>query len=141
MKCYSELILLPTFKERFEYLKFKGPTAIGTPTKFRYLNQRFYSSEEWRDACEKAIARDYGCDLGIRDRPIFGRPRVHHITPLTLEDFENASHNLTNLENLICTSFDTHNAIHYGNSGALLTDYEPRRPNDTCPWKEVAYGH
>lgn len=141
MKHYSELILLPTFKERFEYLRFDHPTSVGTPTKFRYLNQRFYHSEEWRDACEKAIARDYGCDLGIRERPILGRPRVHHITPITLADFENSSPNLTSLENLICTSFDTHNAIHFGNRGALLTDYEPRKPNDTCPWKEVACGH
>lgn len=140
MKCYSELILLPTFNERFEYLHFKRPTQFGI-TKFRYLNQRFYKSKEWRDVCEKAIARDYGCDLGIVDRPIFGRPRVHHIVPLTLADFEEESINLTSLENLICTSFDTHNAIHYSNSGTLLTDYEPRRPNDTSPWKEVAYGH
>lgn len=140
MRCYSELILLPTFKERFEYLCFKRPTQFGV-TKFRYLNQQFYQSREWKDICEKAIARDYGCDLGVRTRPIFGRPRVHHIVPLTLADFENTSPNLTSLENLICVSFDTHNAIHFGNDGALITDYEPRRPNDTCPWKEVNDGH
>lgn len=139
MKCYSELILLPTFKERFEYLRFERPTQLGI-TKFRYLNQRFYQSKEWKDACAKVIARDYGCDLGIGDRPIFGRPRVHHITPLRLEDFERSSPNLTNLENLIAVSFDTHNAIHFGSDGALITDYEPRRPNDTCPWKEVDDG-
>lgn len=140
MKCYSELILLPTFKERFEYLRFKRPTQFGI-TKFRYLNQRFYQSKEWKDVCDRVVARDYGCDLGIRDRPIFGRPRVHHITPLRLEDFERTSPNLTSLENLIAVSFDTHNAIHFGNDGALITDYEPRRPNDTCPWKEVDDGH
>ena len=141
MKRYSELILLPTFQERFEYLRFRRPTSIGTPTKFRYLNQRFYQSKEWRDACEKAISRDYGCDLGAPDRPIHDRPCVHHITPLTLEDFEMASPNLTSLENLITVSFDTHNAIHFGYDGAMITDYEPRRPNDTCPWKEVSNGH
>lgn len=140
MKCYSDLILLMTFKERFEYLRFERSTRFGV-TKFRYLNQQFYRSEEWRDACEKAISRDYGCDLGIVDRPIFGRPRVHHIVPLTLADFEEASPNLTSLENLICTSFDTHNAIHFGIDGSLVTDYEPRRPNDTCPWKEGNNGH
>lgn len=140
MKCYSELVLLPTFKERFEYLRFKRPTRFGV-TKFRYLNQRFYQSREWRNACEKAISRDYGYDLGIVDRPIYGRPRVHHIVPLTLAEFENVSPNLISLENLITVSFDTHNAIHSGNGGALVTDYEPRKPNDTCPWKEGNDGY
>lgn len=141
MRCYSELVMLPTFKERFLYLRFSRPSAIGTPTKFRYLNQRFYHSEEWRKVCDAVISRDYGCDLGISYRPIYGRPRVHHIVPLTLADFESASPNLTSLENLITVSVDTHNAIHFGNCGALLMDYEPRRPNDTCPWKEVNDGH
>lgn len=140
MKCYSELVRLPTFKERFEYLRFKRPAYLGI-TKFRYLNQRFYSSEEWKRACQRVIARDYGCDLGISGRSIFGRPIVHHILPIEMEDLEKGSEKLIGMENLITVSFDTHNAIHFGNDGALITDYEPRRPNDTCPWKEVANGH
>lgn len=140
-KCYSKLVLLETFEERFEYLRFSRPSMIGTPTKFRYLNQRFYQSKEWKDACREAIARDYGCDLAIPNRSIFGRPIVHHIIPLTLEDFERGSERLLGLENLVTASFNTHNAIHFGNNGALITDYEPRRPNDTCPWKEANDGH
>ena len=141
MKRYEELILLPTFEERFEYLQFQHPSAIGNPTKFRYLNQRFYQSKEWRDACNRVLARDYGYDLAVPGRAILGRPLVHHIVPLTLQDFEEGRSALTDPSNLITVSFETHNAIHYGNRGALITDYVPRRPNDTCPWKEVGDGH
>lgn len=136
MKCYSELMKLPTFRERFEYLKFTRPAIPGNPTKFRYLNQRFYHSQAWQDVCREVVIRDLGCDLGVKDRPIFGRPRVHHIRPLLLQDFEVGSSLLLDPENLITTSFDTHNAIHMGNVGSLFTDYVERRPNDTCPWKE-----
>lgn len=141
MKCYEELILLSTFNERLAYLRFSRPTMIGNPTKFRYLNQRFYQSKEWKDVCRGIVARDYGYDLGVFGRPIFGRPLIHHIVPITLEDFEKGSAALMSASNLITVSFDTHNAIHFGNAGALITDYEPRRPNDTCPWKEVDNGY
>lgn len=137
MRCYSELVKLPTFRERFEYLRFKRPAVPGNPTKFRYLNQRFYQSQAWKSVCQEIVVRDCGCDLGIKDRPIFGRPRVHHIEPLTLLDFEVGSPSLFDPENLVATSFETHNAIHMGNAGALFTDYTERKPNDTCPWKEV----
>lgn len=137
MKCYSELVKLPTFRERLEYLRFTKAAAPGNPTKFRYLNQRFYHSQAWQDVCAKVAVRDGGCDLGINDRPIFGRPRIHHIVPLLLHDFEVGSSFLFDPENLITTSFDTHNAIHYGNAGALISDYVERRPNDTCPWREA----
>lgn len=137
MKRYSELMRLPTYRERYEYLRFNIPTDVGNPTKFRYLNQRFYHSEEWFRVCREVIVRDGGCDLGLLDRVIYGRPRIHHINPLTLRDFETSSPLLLDLENLITTSFETHKAIHYGNRESLFFEDEIRRPNDTCPWKEA----
>lgn len=137
MKRYSELVRLPTFRERYEYLRFRPPLFVGQPTKFRWLNQRFYQSSEWRKVCQDIAIRDGGCDLGIRDRPIFGRPRIHHINALTLIDFEDKTDLLLDPENLICVSHDTHNAIHFGNDALLWLEEQERRPNDTCPWREV----
>lgn len=137
MKQYSELIKLSTFKERYLYLRFRQPLFVGQPTKFRWLNQRFYQSNEWRQLCRDIVIRDGGCDLGISDRPIFGRPRIHHINPLTLIDFEDHTDALMDPENLICVSHSTHNAIHFGNDALVWFDDQERRPNDTCPWKEA----
>lgn len=137
MKRYSELAALPTFRERYFYLRFKHHWAVGQPTKFRWLNQRFYQSSEWKKVCCDIIVRDNGCDLGVPGRIIAGRPRVHHINPLSLSDFEGRTEALIDPENLICVSHDTHNAIHFGNDALVWFDGYDRRPNDTCPWKET----
>lgn len=134
---YSELILLSTFKERYEYLRFRKPFPIGNPSKFRWLNQRFYQSKEWHDACRYIVLRDNGCDLGIPSRPIFWRPRIHHINPLRMVDLEQNTKLLLDPENLICVSQSTHNAIHFGNDSLVWFEENERRPNDTCPWKEA----
>lgn len=134
---YSELVLLPTFKERYEYLRFRRPYPIGNPSKFRWMNQRFYQSKEWRDVCRYIIIRDNGCDLGIPGRSIFGRPCVHHMNPLQMVDFEQNTNLLLDPENLICVSHSTHNAIHFGNDSLIWFEENERRPNDTCPWKEA----
>ena len=134
-KSYKELILLPTFEERLDYLKldgFVGETTFGFN---RYLNQSFYHSREWKDICREVIIRDNGCDLAIDDRPIFDRIYVHHIVPLTEDDI--TGHNdflLLNPDFLISTSFHTHNVIHFGLNRPSSLPLE-RTPNDTCPWK------
>lgn len=137
MRRYSELVELPTFRERYLYLRFRQPLFVGQPTKFRWLNQKFYQSSEWRRVCQDVVIRDDGCDLGIQDRPIFGRPRIHHINPIALADLEDRTELLLDPENLICVSHSTHNAIHFGNDSLVWLEENERRPNDTCPWKEA----
>lgn len=144
MKSYSELITLPTFEERFKYLQIGGTVGESTFGFSRYLNQVFYRSEEWKKIRRSVIIRDQGCDLASLDRPIIvqlpngkkvGRVIIHHINPITLEDVNNRSNKLFDLENLICTCDLTHKAIHYGDGNLLIGQVVERSPNDTCPWK------
>ena len=135
IRTYSELIQLPTFEERFEYLKLSGSVGKDTFGHDRYLNQKFYNSYEWKQIRDQIIIRDNGCDLGIDDRIIHGRIYIHHINPLGKVDLITYSEYLRNPEFLICTSFETHNAIHYGDMNLLPRNPIERKPNDTCPWR------
>lgn len=134
-RCYSELRQLQTFQERYDYLKLAG--EVGNPTfgYNRYFNQSFYHSSEWRNVRNEVILRDNGCDLGVNDYEIHGRIYIHHINPITLQDIETLSDNLLDPDNLICVTFDTHNAIHYGDERTLPKVPLERTPGDTCPWR------
>ena len=133
---YSGLIKLATFEERFRYLKLDGAVGRDTFGFDRYLNQRFYNSKEWKQVRRDILVRDNGCDLGIDDRPIGGKIFIHHMNPINVSDITNYTDFLTDPEYLICVSFDTHNAIHYGNEDVLQRNVLiERKPNDTCPWK------
>lgn len=137
IRYYSELIRLPTFKERFEYLKLSGSVGKATFGYDRYLNQNFYKSQEWKRLRNEIIVRDNGCEMGLEDYEIKGRIFIHHMNPIIDDDIVNVSDYLMNPEYLICVSHDIHNAIHYGNDDIVrVKDYTPRRPDDTCPWKE-----
>lgn len=135
VKCYSQLILLPTFLERFEYLKLSA--QVGDPTfgSKRYLNQILYSTDLWDAIRRKIIIRDDGCDLGIPGREIISRLTIHHINPITIEDVLSDNPKVWDPENLITSSDLTHKAIHYGDQNLLLTDPIARHKYDTCPWK------
>lgn len=135
IKTYSELVRLPTFEERFEYLKLKGSVGKDTFGHDRYLNQVFYTSQEWRRLRDEIIIRDNGCDLGVEGREIGGKVYIHHLNPLGVNDILTHSEYLMNPEYLICTSFETHNAIHYGDINLLPRDPIERKRNDTCPWR------
>lgn len=135
IKTYSELITLPTFEERFRYLRLKGVVGKDTFGFDRYLNQKFYRSAEWKRIRDIVIIRDNGCDLGIEDRSIYGKILIHHMNPITEKDIVYASDLLINPEYLICVSHSTHNAIHYGDEDLLMKGPVIRTPNDTCPWK------
>lgn len=135
-KSYTKLMQLPTFEERFEYLKVSGLVGADTFGHDRYINQVLYTSREWRSFRNKIIARDNGCDLGMSDREIQGPVTVHHINPITLEDIENRSPSIFDPDNVICVSDATHKAIHYGDINNLVRDPIERRPNDTCPWRK-----
>ena len=136
IRTYSELIMLPTFEERYEYLRLDGRVGEETFGFDRWLNQTFYKSEEWLSMRDKIIVRDNGCDLGIPGRDIYSRILIHHMNPITKEDILRRSDILLNPEYLICVTLNTHRAIHYGNENLLMKDPIERRPNDPCPWKQ-----
>lgn len=136
IKTYSELITLPTFEERYKYLRLDGEVGKETFGFDRWLNQVFYNSKEWKTFRRDMIVRDMGCDLGIRDREIVGSIMIHHINPISLDDIINRRIEiLMNPDNSICTSLATHNAIHYGDENLLVKEPIERRKNDTCPWR------
>lgn len=135
IKSYTELITLPTFEERYRYLRLSGAVGRDTFGFDRYLNQVFYQSQRWREVRDHVIIRDNGCDLGIEGREIYGKVIVHHMNPLTLDDIEKESAFLLDPEYLISTTHDTHNAIHYGDENLLVKAPVERTKNDTCPWR------
>lgn len=137
IRTYSELIRLSTFRERYEYLRLSSKIGESTFGFDRWINQGFYRSREWKHVRDQVIMRDNGCDLAIDDRVIYDRIEIHHINPIRVEDIEDGSDVLLELENLICCSPMTHKAIHFGDA-TLLARSEPivRRPNDMCPWKK-----
>lgn len=136
-KTYSEAMQLDTYNERFKYLNCKAQIGTATFGKERYLNQILYRSQEWRKFRHKIIIRDNGCDLADPDRPIKrDKILIHHINPLTIDDIVNRDPKIFDPENVICVSFDTHQAIHYGDEKYLsYTTLVERKPNDTCPWR------
>ena len=135
IKTYSELIRLPTFEERYRYLRIGGSVGEETFGFDRYINQKFYKTKEWLSIRDYVIARDLGCDLGIEDREIAGRILIHHMNPISIDDILNRTEFLLDPEYLICTSKNTHDAIHYGDESLLITAPIERTKNDTCPWR------
>lgn len=134
-RSYSELIRYSSFEDRFNYLRNASRVGDITFGYERYLNQSFYRSDEWRKARDKVIIRDDGCEMGLPGFQITGRLIVHHINPLSLEEVETLSEALTDPDNLVCVSFDLHNAIHYGDEKFLLSSLPAERfPGDTSPW-------
>lgn len=137
IRTYSELVALPTFEERFRYLRLEGNVGAATFGFDRIFNQRFYTSKEWRDVRRAVIIRDCGCDLGVighefgPNEPIF----IHHMNPITLDDLDRRADILLNPEYLISTRHSTHNAIHYGDEKQLISAPVERFKNDTCPWR------
>lgn len=135
IKTYSELITLPTFEERYQYLRLNGRVGEETFGFDRWLNQRFYKDPEWLRIRDEVIIRDNGCDLAIPGREIHSRILIHHMNPITKDDILQRSRILLDPEYLICTIKNTHDAIHYGDENLLFKGLIERKPNDTCPWR------
>ena len=112
IKTYSELITLPTFEERFEYLRLYGTVGVETFGYDRYLNQILYNSPEWKCFRRDIIVRDNGCDLACEGYDIHGRILIHHINPISVEDIIKRNSMVFDPENVIATTHDTHNTIH-----------------------------
>lgn len=134
-RTYSELIALPTFLERYRYLKLGGIVGAETFGYDRYLNQVLYRSDEWKRFRRDIILRDKGNDLACEGYEICDKILVHHIDPITVDDVLRRHPKIFDPENVICTSLNTHNAIHYGDESLLNLGPIERTANDTCPWK------
>ena len=138
IRTYSELITLPTFIDRYRYLKLEGQVGKETFGFDRWLNQNFYhSDDEWLSVRDHVIIRDNGCDLAIPEREIRTKIFVHHMNPITKEDIIRRSKYLLDPEYLICITKRTHDAVHYGNEDLLIEDPIERKMYDTCPWKHL----
>lgn len=137
IRSYSELITIPTFIGRYEYLRLGGRVGDETFGFDRWLNQRLYKDPEWLRTRDYVIARDNGCDLGILGREIPNGVKilVHHMNPISKEDILMRTKYLLDPEYLISTIKVTHDAIHYGDSSILLSEPIVRSRHDTCPWK------
>ena len=136
MRTYSELSKLGTFDERFKYLELKGCVGAETFGRDRHMNQTLYHSDMWSHVRNEVIIRDNGCDLGIEGWEIKGYLYIHHMNPITIDDLEHNLDYVLDPEYLVCVSLDTHNAIHYGDEGYLITRRPAfRQKGDTCPWR------
>lgn len=145
-RCYSELVKLPTFEERFEYLRLDGTVCEETFGSDRYLNQMFYRTQEWKRARDLVIVRDGACDLGVKGYEILGyddkdkryhppKIYIHHMIPISKKQILDRDPIIYNPEYLITCTLATHNAIHYGDETGIMTGPIIRKQNDTCPWK------
>ena len=135
LRTYSELVKFETLKDRFNYLRLDATPFDRTFGGARCLNQRFYTSPEWARIRREVILRDSGCDLALDGYDIFGKVIVHHMNPLTIDDIVKMTDLVTSPEFLVCVSFDTHNAIHYGDENLLNRGFPTiRRPGDTKLW-------
>lgn len=132
---YTELKQFDSFLDRYNYLKLHGQVGAETFGYDRYINQTLYRSSKWRKTRDEIIIRDKACDLGVPGYDLYSRIVIHHMNPITLEDIEEERPEIFDPEFLICTSFITHNAIHYGDESLLPKEPIERQPWDTCPWK------
>lgn len=133
-RTYSELRSLASFEERFRYLQLRGSVGQDTFGFERHVNQRFYTSRQWKLARRDVIARDLGLDLGCDGYEIFDKIIVHHMNPMDADAIEHGDPDILNPEYLITTTHNTHNAIHYGDENLLRTPIVDRRPGDTRLW-------
>lgn len=128
MKSYSEMILLPTFSERLEYLKLLDNNT----TSPRHMSMDFYKSKTWMTVRQMIVDRDLGFDLGVFGVYIDGTVYVHHINPINESDIMYQTKKLLDPENLITVSANTHNLIHYNK--VEKETWVERRPGDTKLW-------
>jgi len=133
-RTYSELRRFDTFEERFEYLKLDGQVGRSTFGFDRWVNQRFYTSYEWKRARDQVIIRDDGCDLGIPGYEINVEILIHHMNPMTYADIIHGEEWIFDPNFLITTTKTTHNALHYGIQNGIPRTVVSRRPNDTKLW-------
>jgi hypothetical protein len=134
IRTYSELIKRQTHRERFDYLDLHGVLGDTTFGFDRYLNQRFYTSAQWRSMRHYVIARDRACDMAMDGYDIFDRIIVHHMNPMTPDALIQGEQEILDPEFLVAVAHRTHNAIHFGDATQLTTPLVDRREGDTKLW-------
>lgn len=138
MKTYTELLEIPDYIGRVEYLETHsniGETTFGWS---RYLNQALYTSDEWRKFRRDIIIRDEGCDLALPGYELDkGDIIIHHLNPITPEQVEGRDPIIFSKNNVVCVSDRTHRFIHYGGVRTAILSTLQRKPYDTCPWKKL----
>lgn len=134
IRSYSELRRLNTFEERYDYLQLRGEVGKSTFGFDRYMNQRFYTSREWKQIRNQVIARDEGMDLGVDGYEIYDRIVIHHMNPMTVNDIAHGEDSILDPRYLITTTHRTHNAIHYGDRSLLPQPLVERHRGDTRLW-------
>ncbi len=128
IRSYSELIQLESFEERLAYLKLLDNNV----TSPRHMSRSFYESNVWKHTRQIIIDRDLGFDLGVFGVYIEGPMIVHHINPIDETDIIYQTQKLLDPENLITTSGNTHNIIHYNKKEREV--WVERKPGDTKFW-------
>lgn len=128
MRTYSELITIPSFSERLEYLKLLDNNALSP----RHMSGEFYNSKTWKIVRKEIIKRDLGFDIGVFGVYIDGPMLVHHINPIDESDIIYQTSRLLDPENLITVSTNTHNLIHYNKK--VKEKWVERTPGDTKLW-------
>jgi hypothetical protein len=139
IRSYEGMLQYESFEDRYLYLKLKGSVGAATFGYERHLNQLLYRSSRWRSLRDDIIVRDGGWDLGCDGYPIYAKVLVHHINPITLEDIELDATCVFDKANLVSTSLDTHNAIHFGKRLKTIKCVT-RTDNDTSPWLTTKRG-
>lgn len=134
MKSYRELISINNYEARYEYLKETHRIGDKTFGYERYLNQALYNSNDWKPVRTRVIVRDNACDMAMPDHEIQGRIIVHHINPITIEMIVAGDPRVFDMDNLVCVSHLTHEAIHYGNRELLQKPFIERKAGDTRLW-------
>ena len=125
---------LSTFEDRFDYLQLRGNVGQSTFGFDRYINQRFYTSSQWKSIRDYVISRDLGLDLGVDGYEIYDKIIIHHMNPMTADDIRHGDQDILDPEFLITTTHKTHNAIHYGDKSLLASLPKQRRRGDTNLW-------
>lgn len=128
MRSYSELILIPSFDERLNYLKLFDNNAKSP----RHMSMSFYQSDIWKFTRQQIIDRDLGFDLGVFGIYIDGPILVHHINPIDEYDIRFLTKKVLDPNNLITTANNTHNLIHYNK--IEKEKWVERTPGDTKLW-------
>ena len=134
IRTYSELRRLDEFEERWRYLALRGGVGVSTFGYDRYINQRFYTSTQWRQLRNHVVSRDLGCDLGVEGYEIHRGILIHHMNPIDVDNIAHGDSSILDPEFLITTTLRTHNAIHYGDEKLLPHPFKPRSRGDTKLW-------
>lgn len=135
VRTFRDLLDLPTFDERLEYLRLGGGVGRATFGFDRHINQKFYGSPEWKYVRNLVILRDNGCDLGIPGYEVHVDLLIHHMNPLSVSDILDRPEWALNTDYLITTSLNTHNAIHFGGKSPYPKVVAERMPGDTNLWQ------